>query len=176
MMRNYSPVGEITFPEGYFMRSYQQGDGVDWCECCIGGSLGIEETTEETFAEKMLKDETVNPANIFFLVSASNEIAGTVTYQYSPKKDTGTIHMVGIKKEYQGLGLALPMNLYAVNKILEDGKTQVDLKTDDWRLPAIKTYLNAGFKPIYSPQEPDMADRWVQVMKKLGIIPCFRNS
>lgn len=168
MIRSNTPVGKITFPEGYIMRPYKQGDGVDWCECCIGGSLGIEEASEEIFIEKMLKDEMVNPANIFFLVSThNNEIAGTVTYQYSPKKDTGTIHMVGIKKKYQGLGLALPMNLYAVSKILEDGKTQVNLTTDDWRLPAIKTYFNAGFKPDYNQQEPDIADRWTQVMEKL---------
>ena len=165
MVRNNDPVGAITFPEGYFMRSYQQGDGPDWCECCIEGSLGIDEISEELFTQKMLNDESVNPANIFFLISPCGEIAGTITYQYAPEQDTGTIHMVGIKKKYQGRGLALPMQLYAVQKTLEDGKTKIDLTTDDWRLPAIKTYLNAGFKPIY--HHPDMEERWQKVMEQL---------
>ena len=165
MMRDDSDVGAITFPEGYYMRPYQPGDGSDWCECCLEGSLGIDEITEDVFKQKMLDDETVKPENIYFLVSPLGEIAGTITYR-NLEKGTGTIHMVGIKKEYQGRGLALPMNLYAVQKILEDGNTKVNLTTDDWRLPAIKSYLNAGFEPVY--HYPDMADRWRRVMGQLG--------
>ena len=165
MIRNNNPASPINFPEGYYMRPYQPGDGTAWCECCLGGHLGIDEAGEDVFRKKMLEDETVNPSNIFFLISPSGEIAGTVTYQYG-KKDTGTIHMVAIKKEYQGLGLALPMNLYAVDKIVKDGKKGITLTTDDWRLPAIKSYLNAGFEPVY--YMDGMEDRWKKVMEQLG--------
>ena len=161
MIRDNSEVGTINFPEGYSMRPYQTGDGIDWCECCLEGGLGVDELSEAVFKKRMLDDETVNPADIYFLISPLGEIAGTITYRRL-EKGTGTIHMVGIKKNYQGRGLALPMNLYAVQKILEDDNTKVNLTTDDWRLPAIKSYLNAGFKPVY--HCPDMEDRWQKVM------------
>ena len=162
MQRNNAKVGAINFPNGYYMRPFQKGDELAWCECCA--EVNIEEVSEEAFNKKMLEDETVNPDNIYFLISPTNEIIGTVTYQYAPEEDTGLIHMVGIKKEHQGKGLALPMNLYVVQKILDDGKKIVKLNTDDWRLPAIKTYLNAGFEPVY--YKPDMVERWDQIMEK----------
>ena len=166
MIRNNRDVGKIIFPEGYYMRSYQKGDGAGWCGCCIDGSLGVDEISEAVFERKMLSDHNVNPDNIFFLIAPSGEIAGTVTYRYANDKDTGTIHMVGITKKYLGRHLALPMLLHAVNKIIEDNKTTIDLTTDDWRLPAIKTYLRAGFKPVY--HMPDMEERWRLIMEQIG--------
>jgi mycothiol synthase len=165
MRRGNEKAREIIFPTGYYMRAYKKGDETAWCECCVNGSLGVDKISEDIFVEKMLNDKSVNPSNIFFLISPQGEIAGTVTYQYSPNENTGTIHMVGIKQEFQGMGLALPMNLYAVEKILQDGKTKIDLQTDDWRIPAIKTYLKAGFKPVY--HTPDMKERWKNVIERL---------
>ena len=165
MVRDDAPIDEICFPHGFYMRPYKEGDGIGWCKCCIDGSLGVNEISEEVFEEKMLHDKSVNPANIFFLISASGEIAGTVTYQYADEKDAGYVHMVAIQKDYLGQRLALPMNLYAVKRILEDGKRKIYLTTDDWRLPAIKTYLNAGFVPVIC--QPDMEARWGLVLGRL---------
>ena len=165
MMRDDATVEKIRFPEGFIMRSYKKGDGIGWCKCCAGGSLGVDEISENVFAEKMLHDENVNPGNIFFLISPANDAVGTVTYLYCGEKDAGYIHMVGIEKSFRGKRLALPMILYAIQKILEDGKKRIYLTTDDWRLPAIKTYLNAGFKPVF--HQPDMEGRWKRVMEKL---------
>jgi len=166
MKRENGKVGEICLPDGYYMRAYQNGDGPGWCRCCIDGSLGVDEISEAFFARKMLQDKSVNPDNIYFLISPSGEIAGTVTYQYSQEEGAGTIHMVGIQKNYLGKHLSLPMTLYAVKKILDDGNKTVKLTTDDWRLPAIKTYLRAGFKPVY--HQPDMKERWRRVMEQIA--------
>ena len=165
MVRDDIFIGEIRFHEGFFMRSYEIGDGPGWCKCLIDGSLGVDVVSEETFENKMMHDASVAPKNIFFLISPENEIAGTVTYQYSDDIQTGTIHMVGIDKRFQGRGLALPMCLYALRKMQEDGVKRACLTTDDWRLPAIKTYLKAGFKPVF--YQPDMEERWSMVMEKL---------
>ena len=62
MSRNDRATEPITLPFGYYMRAYEQGDGVGWCKCCAGGSLGIEEISESVFEDKMLKDKNVNPA------------------------------------------------------------------------------------------------------------------
>jgi hypothetical protein len=49
------------------------------------------------------------------------------------------------------LKLAVPLNLYAVQKMIDDGKKKVILTTNDWRIPAIKTYLRADFIPVIKP-------------------------
>jgi len=45
------------------------------------------------------------------------------------------------------------------------GYRHVYLKTDDWRLPAIKTYLKLGFLPFLF--SPDMEGRWREVCGNL---------
>jgi len=165
MMRDDTKVNELCLPEGFYMRSYKKGDELGWCRCMINGDLGVEEIKEEVFVEKMLNDKSVNPDNIFFLISPVNEIAGSITYQYTDDKTIGFVHMVGIDLRYRGKKLALPMHLYAIKKILDDGVKQIFLTTDDWRLPAIKVYLNVGFVPVL--YKPDMEVRWNQVMAKL---------
>ena len=165
MVRNNTPVGYITFPEGYYMRPYREGDGPGWCECCVDGKLGVDEISEAVFKKIMLDDKTVNPQNIYFLISPSGEIAGTTTYQYNEEECAGTIHMVAITKKYLGKGLSLPMLLFVVQKIIDDGKELIYLSTDDWRLPAIKTYFKADFEPVY--YLPDMKERWLNVHKLL---------
>jgi len=119
--------------------------------------------------EKMLKDKTVNPGNIFFLISPAGDIAGTVTYQYADDEDTGYIHMVAIEKNHQGKRLAMPLMLYAVQKIIGDGKKKILLNTDDWRIPAIKTYLHTGFVPVIKDGDTDMENRWRKVYDIIGI-------
>ena len=165
MSRDSGKTGNIQFPDGYYMRSYTDNktDGIGWCKCCIEGSLGVEEISESVFENKMLKDTTVDAANIFFLISPTGDIAGTVTYQYTNAEDTGCIHMVAIEKSYRGKKLGVPLILYAVKKMIDDGKKKIILKTDDWRIPAIRTYLRAGFVPVVKAGDADMENRWKRI-------------
>jgi len=163
MSRGNEKCTPIQLPDGYSIRSYKPGDGVGWCKCCIEGGLGIEEISQAVFATKMLEDPTVKPENIYFLISPSGDIAGTVTYQHTSDSNTGCIHMVAIEKSYQGKGLAAPLNMYAVQKMLDDGKKRIILQTDDWRIPAIKTYLRIGFAPEI--KDAEMESRWGKILQ-----------
>ena len=167
MSRNGKEPDQVKFPDGYYMRSYIQGDGTGWCRCCIDGGLGVDEISEELFKNKMLEDKNVNPENIFFLIAPDGNIAGTITYKYTNDEDTGCIHMVAIEKSYRGRGLAKPLNLYAVEKIIGDGKKKIILQTDDWRIPAIKTYLRVGFAPVIKDGDTDMQKRWADIIMQV---------
>ena len=160
---------QLQLPDGYFIRSYNEGDGIGWCKCCIDGDLGVEEISESVFKKIMLDDSSVDPDNIFFLIAPSGDIAGTVTYQHTDDENKGCIHMVGIEKNYLGKGLAAPLNSYAVKRMIDDGKKYIVLKTDDWRIPAIKTYLRIGFSPVINEGDTDMSDRWEKVMEQINI-------
>ena len=53
------------------------------------------------------------------------------------------------------------------------GIARILLNSDDWRLAALKTYLNLGFLPVLN--DFDMADRWQAIYEKLGVrYPVYR--
>jgi mycothiol synthase len=52
-------------------------------------------------------------------------------------------------------------------RLLSAGYREIYLQTDDWRLPAIKTYLNLGYVPLLC--EPDMEERWRLVCRNLDL-------
>ena len=167
MVRDNSPVYLPDAPEGYFMRSFEKGDEEDWCRCCIDGDLGITEISVPQFERFMLEDDAVAPQNIYFLVHKTGEVAGTATHMFGKQPGEAIVHMVGITGKHQGKGLARYLNLYVIDKMIAGGVRSISLKTDDWRLPAIKTYLNCGFLPLIT--EPSMLQRWHDVAEKLGV-------
>ena len=63
------------------------------------------------------------------------------------------------------------LNSVAMTALYEAGAQVAYLTTDDFRLPAIKSYLKAGFYPVlYAREEYDtMRQRWTSVLEKLGV-------
>ena len=165
MIRDASPVTLPDAPEGYYMRAYKKGDEEDWCKCCINGELGVTEISVSQFERIMLADKRVDTRNIYFLFHESGIVAGTVTYQFGMQPMEGYIHMVGITPEHRGKGLALYMNLFVVDIMIKAGVKSILLTTDDWRLPAIRTYMKCGFVPCIT--DSAMEKRWDEVRQKL---------
>ena len=66
-------------------------------------------------------------------------------------------------------------NILRVLPYLEMGWAVARLWTDDWRLPAIKTYLNLGFEPDI--EHESHPERWRAVFEKLGNVgPRWRRD
>ncbi len=55
----------------------------------------------------------------------------------------------------------------ATRRLVAAGYREIYLCTDDWRLPAIKTYLNLGYVPLLCTS--DMDERWRLVARNLGV-------
>jgi mycothiol synthase len=68
---------------------------------------------------------------------------------------------------HAGKGLGLVVCAAALRRFLDAGYERIYLKTDDWRLPALKTYLKLGFEPFLF--QAGMAERW----KKIGTVTYF---
>ena len=161
------PIDMPSLPDGCYMRSFKPGDEEDWCRCCIDGELGLNEVSKAEFNRIMAADEKVEMRNIYFLVSGSHKILGTITYQHSGIPGEAVIHMVGIIPSARGKGLARYMMCYAMKKITEDGNTRAFLTTDDWRIPGIKAYFGVGFTPVIN--DDDMQRRWDAVMSVIQV-------
>ena len=62
----------------------------------------------------------------------------------------------------------------AVNALLEKGCVYVDLTTDDFRLPAIVTYLRMGFRPVIDTEET--RERWERVCEKIDMPEILKEA
>jgi mycothiol synthase len=70
----------------------------------------------------------------------------------------GELSMVAGDSERRGKHLGLAVCAAVVARFLSAGYRRIYLWTDDWRLPAIKTYLRLGFEPLL--YLDDMEERW----------------
>lgn len=105
------------------------------------------------------------PEDCAFFLHNGQPVA-TITVICDPAKKEGYIHMVAAKPEARGLGIGNLMSLYAVQVCRERGMETAYLTTDDFRIPAIKTYLKGGFLPDTS--TPEFAQRWEKIFAVLG--------
>jgi len=178
---NGSSAVPSDIPAGHYIRHYEPGDGEDWCRCCVDGRLGVDEVSDEVFNRIMLADDRVKAENIYFLVSREDGIVGSATYQFGRSEGEAYVHMVGVVKTHWGRGLSRCLISYVTGKILENkDNSVVTLTTDDWRLPAIRTYINCGFEPCIAyggaavtktaQERGDMLERWRNVFAELGIV------
>jgi mycothiol synthase len=77
----------------------------------------------------------------------------------------GWVHWVGALPDHTGKGLGTAL----VVRVLEDfagrGYRSARLLTDDFRLPAIRSYLRCGLLPVYNAGSEDHRERWSAVMQ-----------
>ena len=127
------------------------------------GAIG--DWDEESTRRLFLGDPGVNPEGVFFLVS-DGEYVATGTDKRMPESDVGYLHMVAVAPRYRGRGLGRQISLAALHHMRERGCREALLDTDDYRLPAIRTYLGLGFVP--DALEADHVDRWRTILADLG--------
>ena len=83
---------------------------------------------------------------------------------YAPIPELGWVAVV---PEQQGRGLGYIVCLAVLQHAQSQRFSQIFLRTDDHRLPAIKTYLKLGFQPWI--RDPETQERWVHVLDRLNL-------
>ena len=163
---NLEGLPELEIPEGYGMRTYQEGDDVHWANV-INASFGGERTAETTHREIIDRD-VFDPNGLYFATYGETPVATACAWKKSPDEiEVGYVHMVGVDAEHAGRKLGKCVSLCVLLYFKERGFKCAMLDTDDFRLPAVKTYLNLGFLPMYV--DKDQPERWRQVFKNLGL-------
>lgn len=169
MARDNSPVEKRALPEGY---SYEFFDGSDkaindWLEIVANGLMG--DSRVEAFHACITNyPDAVPEKDLFFVVDPNGRRVATST-SIKHANGEGYVHMVANIPECRGLGIGHAMLSFGISILLERGCEKTVLTTDDFRLAAIKTYLDGGFKPVlWNDDESDMKARWDAVIKELG--------
>lgn len=73
----------------------------------------------------------------------------------------GYLHYVGADAAKAGRGLGGLVTLAVLKHFRDEGLEAVVLETDDFRLPAIRTYLKIGFVPEYRHEQDQV--RWSKI-------------
>lgn len=159
----------VKLKEGYDIRPLAE-DMIDgWCETSLeltGGTLW----SREEFISRMLFSPplTLSPKYIYCAVdTASGLVVGTASACLDGIKKYGNLHMVTVRPGYKGLGLGKAVCAAAVNAFIDNGITEADLSTDDFRIPAIAVYLFLGFRPFL--YEDSMDARWKMILSGMKL-------
>lgn len=160
-------IESFDLPDGYAISNYQtEEDKLAWCECCRNGLIA-DDAGVEAFDRAILGRKDVCPErDVFFLDHAGQHI-GTVTAYVHRDENIGDMHMVAIRTDHRGRGLAKYLNMITLEHLKDTGIRYIALTTDEWRKGAIKSYVRGGFCPVE--YDTGMEDRWLKVMRDLGI-------
>lgn len=149
-------------PEPYGIRPYRPGD-----EGVLGAILQAEFEPDWSAAkvlEMLVNEPTVRTV---YVATYADTPVGTTSARYLPQRfpGCGYVHYVAVASEHRGKRLGYLLCLRVLQEFRDAGCTAAVLETDDYRLPAIKTYLNLGFEP--EPVDPSHPDRWRAVMEQI---------
>lgn len=162
---NLEGLPEVQTPEGYSYRTYQPGDEAHWCRI-MEGSIW-EGWTVEKSRNFMFDLPQFNPEALFFATHEGSPVGSACAWTESPEeRQIGSVHMVAVLKEHRGRRLGYWLSLLTLHHLRERGFREAYLLTDDWRLSAIKAYLDLGFEPVLV--ESSQRQRWQAVSENLG--------
>jgi len=147
----------------YQVRTYRKGDEELWVSI-IMSSFGGNYPASQTLSE-ILTSREFDPNGLFF-ITYNEQAVGTVCAQVRiiGGQEIGYLHMLGVIPVHQGKKLGRLLTLYASHYLKRKGFRNITLDTDDFRLPAIKTYADLGFEPVYL--ERSHKKRWKEVLAK----------
>jgi mycothiol synthase len=166
-MIDFSNLPPVDTPPPYQLRTYRPGDEQPWADIMNStGQMGS--WTADKVSEHMTTSPRFIPEGMFFAIFNGDPISTACAFLDDPANhDVIQLHMVATKPEHQGKGLAKVCSLAVVHFCAHLGFTEVYLRTDDYRLPALKMYLKMGFDPSYV--EGAGEDRWAEVRRTLGM-------
>lgn len=172
-MRRYSaPVVKRELPAGYSYASFSGSEAeiTDWLYLCSQGILP--DTDRKHWVAGIEQHQNAKPMeDVHFVVDARGKRVATISSIEHAGKE-GYIHMVAALPECRGKGIGHASLSYALEILEARGCTSIYLTTDDFRLGAIKTYLDAGFRPVlYHDPDSDMRARWAKVFADLSYAP-----
>lgn len=158
----------IDVAAGYELRSYRPGDEAAWCEVMNTG-IGTDWTAEKCRRD-LTEREPFLPDGCFFVTKSGEAVATACAYDVQPEGfNAAQVHMVCAKPAHRGLGLGRLVTLAVLHYMREHEYAAAFLGTDDFRVPAIKTYLGLGFVPDYI--EDSHRKRWSAIFAKIGERP-----
>ena len=162
----WTKVRPVTLPSGYIMRTFRESDRDSWIR--LMGLAGFDGWSQEALKNAL---SIALPDGVFFVEhGATRELVATAMAGHKSTElhpFGGELGWVAVSPLHRGKHLSAVLCIEVTRRLLAAGYREIYLSTDDWRLPAIKTYLNLGYVPLLCAS--DMEERWRLAGKNLGI-------
>ena len=157
--------GVPELPPGYELRVYRPEDLPEYLELMESATFGF--FSEEMVAKDLLR---VLPDGFFVIEHLpTGRLVATAQAAHWPSElypYGGQMGWLAARPEHGGKGLGMIVVAAATRRMLVAGYRCIYLQTDDWRYPALKTYLRLGYVPhLY---EPTAEARWRSVCYRVG--------
>jgi mycothiol synthase len=169
MINKMGKVPPYKIEEGFEIRLFRPGQEQLWVDICRHGLLEENQGLECWKSAIVDMENLVPERDTFFVFDREGNAVATCT-AFILEGNVALMHMLAAKPEARGHHLGAAMTAYSLNKLdkeLPQGERMVRLKSDDWRLPAVKAYLQAGFQPVLF--DVDMDTRWKAICEKLNL-------
>ncbi|HYF49168.1 MAG TPA: GNAT family N-acetyltransferase [Planctomycetota bacterium] len=157
------PPTAPALPSGHTLR-----DGTRSDEAALARIMteAFSETWDVARIQKALFDD--KSVDRTFIVECNGEVVATASHQVRPEPNpkAGWVHWVACSPRHSGKKLGVIVTLAVLNESIRQKRPEVYLQTDDFRLPAIASYLFCGFEPdMWHDSHPD---RWAKVRAELA--------
>ncbi|HEX3813488.1 MAG TPA: GNAT family N-acetyltransferase [Mycobacteriales bacterium] len=154
----------LTAPAGYDVRSLRASDLDGWTSLLArNGELG-EWSVDRAAA--LFAPGSVMPLSGAFVATAADVPVATAQLHLhggdDPYAPTPELGWVAVVPEHRGHRLGYLVCLAVLRHAHQNGFRSIFLRTDDYRVPAIRTYLQLGFEPwLY---DDSAGERWNSVL------------
>jgi len=161
--RDLDDVPEPALADGYVLRNYRAGDEAGLSQTYTAAFLGCE--TEEEVRARMVAHACFSPARLFVLENEAHVVGTAAAWLEATDPGAGYLHMLGVKPEHRGKGLGKVLAVATIHYTRNEGFTRQRLLTDDWRVTALRLYLDLGYDPVY--KDDTHPQRWGAIAEKL---------
>ena len=165
-LQDLENLPKLQCPDGYHIRTYQKGDEGHWARIMDIPFVDQGRTAQDAYTN-VINQPNFEPDGFCFVVHEGIPI-GTA-YAYTRRlcgKIIGYIDMLAVLPEHRGYKLGKWLTVFVLYYFKARDVAYVMLDTDDFRLPAIKNYLNLGFVPVAA--GVNHVERWRAIFEKLN--------
>lgn len=156
-MTQPGPLSDLQLPplaEGLELRAARADDEP-------GIAHVLAESFEEEWDVARVRSQLTEASDVpvTWVVVRDGTILGVASERLMPEiyPGAGYVHYVGVARSARGLRLGAVLTARCVQGFHERGLATTVLETDDFRVPAVVTYLRLGFIPTYRSAEEQAA-------------------
>ena len=167
-LRAFTALQPVALPPGYTLATLAERDASEWAAVLNAtGELGA---WDRARAERCLNDpRPVLPDGTYLVLYRGCAVATACTVLPTPAEPRHELGWVAVDPAHQGNRLGLQVCAAVLWYARRRGWPASTLNTDDWRLPAIRTYLKLGFEPEIT--DDSHPARWQEVHRLLATAP-----
>lgn len=158
-------IPQRQLPPGYVLRLATEADEAPLAET-LTASFAEDWDAARVHRDLIGADDVVAT----YVADHRGRPVATASSRWLPERfpQAGYVHWVGTDPAHVRRGLAAALLVELLRHFADIGLESAVLETQDFRLPAIRSYLRLGFIPVYDVGGEDQRQRWSSIFQRLG--------